>query len=108
MIQMFSDVYKDAYGFRPRWNFHLLSKKELSDWFDTFDKEIERINNENDTREAEGIVKFEYLVKDIQRYCSCDKRKAIKYLMDAENVDGDYGFFEYLNNLPYGYIQKVA
>lgn len=110
MIDSFSDFHKDAYGFRPRWGYNTLTLDELKEQFDTFAEQCERNAIEDDLREKEGIRAFKKLLAEVMGMCSCDVKTAVRYLMDAEDDpyahDGDY--FNFLYDLPYGYVQDAA
>ncbi len=112
MIDSFSDFHKDAYGFRPRWDYGSLSLEELKSHFDSFEDACRQNAIDADLREKAGIKAFKTLLEKIMKMCSCDEKKAVKYLMDAEDdpyiQGGDLDYFNYIYDLPYGYVQGVA
>jgi len=103
MIDMFSDLHKDARGFRPRRDYSVLSLDELQSYFDMFKEECRYNEVIKQEKESNGVKSFEKLVGNVKKMCSCGRSKAIEFLMDAEEVGGDWGFFCYLNDLPHGY-----
>ena len=102
------DMYKDAYGVRPR-------GVDTSTWtLEDFDAEFkllgEIINQEEIARreaEARAIVDFEDRVANLMHTGTCRER-VIAWLMDAEHANGDFEYFCFTQGLPYGYFRKVA
>jgi len=102
------DMYKDAYGVRPR-------GVDTSGWsLEDFDKEFEvlaqAINQEEaerKVREAEAIVQFEDRVLNLM-HTGTNRARVIAWLMDAEGVNGDFEYFCFTQGLPYGYFKEVA
>jgi len=102
------DMYKDAYGVRPR-------GVDTSTWtLEDFDAEFkllgEIINQEEIARreaEARAIVDFEDRVANLMHTSTCRER-VIAWLMDAEHANGDFEYFCFTQGLPYGYFRKVA
>ena len=70
-------------------------------WFDTFQDEIDRSEKIRVAREADAVISFREIVKEVQRTCSCSIVRAVGYLMDAEHANDDWGYFCYCNDLPY-------
>lgn len=106
----YSDMYKDAYGFRPR-------SIDTSTWtLEQFDAEFKRLGaaiedseNQRKADEAEAIIRFEEKVSSLMD-TSKSRQSAIERLMDAEGVNGDYDYLCYKQGLPYGYfnVKEVA
>jgi hypothetical protein len=102
------DMYKDAYGVRPR-------GVDTSGWsLEYFEAEFkilsEAINQEEIQRkesEARAIVKFEDGVANLMHTGTCRER-VIAWLMDAEHANGDHEYFAFTQGLPYGYFRKTA
>jgi hypothetical protein len=105
---MYWDMYKDAYGVRPR-------GMDTSTWtLEDFDAEFkvlgQAIQREEIARraaEAEAIVRFEDRVANLI-HPGTNRERVIAWLMDAEGATGDYEYFCYCVGLPYGYFRKVA
>ena len=102
------DMYKDAYGVRPR-------GVDTSGWsLEYFEAEFkvlgEAINQEEIARkesEARAIVKFEDSVANLM-HTGTNRERVIAWLMDAEGANGDYEYFAFTQGLPYGYFRKSA
>ena len=103
MAAVFRDVYKDAYGVRPRFS--------TADWtIEDFEREFVSLQDTIDynykiEKEAEQVS-----IKDFERFLSnsmskngIDRITALRWVIDGEY---DIGYVEYQYGLPYGYIEK--
>jgi hypothetical protein len=103
------DMYKDAYGVRPR-------GVDTSTWtLADFDAEFqllgEIIKQEDIARnaaETEAIEKFEKHVTDTICMGARNRETALRWIMDASNANGDWEYLCYDLGLPYHYFRKVA
>ena len=103
------DMYKDAYGVRPR-------GIDTSTWTEyAFQVEFEHlalvIESEEIARkeaEAEATAKFEQHVTNTICMGARDRATALRWIMDASQADGDWEYFCFLNGLPYGYFREAA
>ena len=104
----FWDMYKDAYGSRPRgidtteW-----TEEEFMAEFETLGRVIEREEIARKEAEAEAIVTFEDRVLNLM-HTGTNRTRVIAWLMDAEGANGDYEYFCFTQGLPYGYFKEVA
>jgi hypothetical protein len=106
---IFWDMYKDAYGVRPR-------GVDTSTWtLADFDAEFqllgEIIKQEDIARKAaetEAIAKFEQHVTNTICMGARDRETALRWIMDASNANGDWEYLCYDLGLPYQYFRKVA
>jgi hypothetical protein len=102
------DMYKDAYGVRPR-GVDTTSWTE-ADFMAEFDLLAMVINAEDLARkEAEAIAveKFEQHVINTMCMGARDRETALRWIMDASTANGDWEYFCFLNGLPYRYFEKV-
>jgi hypothetical protein len=107
---LFSDLFKDCYGFRPgefqyaRW--YAMSEAELKAAHDLMldDLDIE-IRREAAAHEA-AAVEFEATIASLIATGAGDRETAIRWLADSHEVDGDIGYLEYQLGLLYGYIEE--
>ena len=103
------DMYKDAYGHRPR-------GVDTSTWtLADFDAEfkllgtiIEQENTARKSAEAESIAKFEQHVMNTICMGARNRETALKWIMDASNANGDWEYLCYDLGLPYSYFKQVA
>jgi hypothetical protein len=102
------DMYKDAYGVRPRWID--TTKWTLADFeaeFASLATAIEQAEVERKAAEAEAVVAFEDRVLNLM-HTSTNRERVIAWLMDAEHANGDFEYFAFTQGLPYGYFRKAA
>ena len=102
------DMYKDAYGVRPRgvdtsgWKLEDFDKE-----FEVLAREIEREEIARKESEAKAIVDFEDRVLNLM-HTGTNRERVIAWLMDAEGATGDFEYFCFTQGLPYGYFRKTA
>lgn len=108
---IFSDLHKDVYGFRPR--------SVTFESLEAFDAEYERLVaqlsdqlDEDKIRQDANMVKFAQRVMETMVICNCDQRRAVEIIADAEGELEDYKFYgperlEYTFNLKYGSIKQA-
>jgi hypothetical protein len=111
MACQFWDMYKDAYGFRPRGiSTHLWDESKFNREFDFLQNEI--VKNEQARRAAEeqAAHQFEMRVQSILACGAKDRAMALRWIHEAEGSDGDDEFLCYLVGLPYRYfaVDKAA
>lgn len=98
------DMYKDAYGVRPR-------GIDTSSWteaeFEVLARAINQEEADRKVREAEAIVAFEDRVLNLM-HTGTNRERVIAWLMDAEGANGDHEYFCFTQGLPYGYFRKTA
>lgn len=101
------DMYKDAYGIRPRgidtstWTLEDFEKE-----FTSLGEVIEAEEIQRKASEAEAAKKFEQHVINTICMGARDRETALRWIMDASSAEGDWDYFCYLNGLPYGYFNK--
>jgi len=103
------DMYKDAYGVRPRGVD--TTKWTLADFDAEFKLLGEIIKQEDIARKAaetEAIEKFEQHVINTMCMGARDRETALRWIMDASNANGDWEYLCYDLGLPYHYFRKVA
>jgi hypothetical protein len=102
----FWDMYKDAYGVRPR-------GIDTSAWtLDDFTSEFVALGNaieaseiQRRADEAEAVVKFEDRVANLM-HTGTNRERVIAWLMDAEGANGDFEYFCFTQGLPYRYFAQ--
>jgi len=105
----FWDMYKDAYGVRPR-------GIDTSSWtLDQFEAEFkvlgEAIEAEEKIRvasEQQSVLSFEKRVSDLMFSGAKDRATALRWIHEAEGTMGDDEFLAWTLSLPYGYFRKIA
>jgi hypothetical protein len=102
------DMYKDAYGVRPR-------GIDTSTWtLEQFEAEFADLGRAIDQEEAQrkidevvAITKFEDSVTNLM-HTGTNRERVIAWLMDAEGANGDYEYFCFTQGLPYTYFKELA
>ena len=102
------DMYKDAYGVRPRWiDTTAWTLADFDAEFASLATAIEQAEVERKAAEAEAVVAFEDRVLNLM-HTSTNRERVIAWLMDAEGATGDFEYFAFTQGLPYGYFRKAA
>jgi len=103
------DMYKDAYGVRPR-------GIDTTDWteeqfeaeFVQLGKIIDANYKEQLASEAKAVEQFEAQVASFIESGAKDRATAIRWFHEAEQTNGDEEYLCFCLGLPYGYFRKVA
>ena len=103
------DMYKDAYGVRPR-------GIDTSSWtVETFLKEfaylglvIEREETARVAAEKNAVFSFEKRISDLMYSGAKDRATAMRWIHEAEETQGDDEYLCYTLGLPYQYFRKAA
>jgi hypothetical protein len=103
---IFWDMYKDAYGVRPR-------GVDTSAWDEaTFEAEFNYLQeligkNEQERKiaEHEACHAFEQRMQDLYACGARDRAMALRWIHEAEGSNGDDEFLCYLMGLPYRYFK---
>jgi hypothetical protein len=103
----FWDMYKDAYGVRPR-------GIDTSSWtVEQFEAEFEglsvAIEQESIARkeaEAQASYAFEMRIADLLRSGAKDREMALRWVHEAEGSNGDDEYLCFCVGLPYGYFKE--
>jgi hypothetical protein len=103
------DMYKDAYGVRPR-------GVDTSHWtLADFDAEFEGLGvaidaaeQERKTAEAQATEAFERRVAELLNTGAKDYEMAMRWIHEAEDTRGDNDYLAWTLGLPYQYFRKAA
>ncbi len=106
---MYWDMYKDAYGVRPR-------GIDTSTWtLEQFEAEFEglgvAIEAEEKARvaaEQNAVFSFEKRISDLMFSGAKDRATAMRWIHEAEDTNGDDEYLAWTLSLPYGYFRKAA
>ena len=108
---LYSDLYKDVYGSRPR-NVFFASQAELDADVDFLCKQLDSQLDEEKIIQAANAVKFETRLAEIQALVQDSTREnAFRLLLQAEELDRDFdwydvGVIEHHFNLRYGSLKQ--
>ena len=103
----FWDMYKDAYGVRPRgidttpW-----TEAQFEAEFVSLSKTIESNYKDQLASEAKAIERFEAQVTSFIESGAKTRETAIRWFHEAEQTNGDEEYLCFCLGLPYGYFAK--
>ena len=101
------DMYKDAYGVRPRGvDTSSWSEADFMAEFDLLAIVIDAEEIARKEAEARAIVAFEDRVLNLM-HTGTNRERVIAWLMDAEGANGDYEYFCFTQGLPYRYFANM-
>ena len=105
----FWDMYKDAYGSRPRGiDTSAWTEEEFMAEFETLGRVIEREEIARKESEANASVRFEAQMDSLMQSGAVSRDAALKWIHEAEGSDGDDEYLCFLLGLSYGYFRKAA
>jgi hypothetical protein len=108
MACQFWDMYKDAYGVRPRGiDTSAWDEATFNAEFDHLGAVIEQEEILRKEAEAKAQHDFEMRVLSLLQTGAKDRAMALRWIHEAEGSDGDEDYLCYLIGLPYGYFRKV-
>lgn len=85
---IYSDLYKDVYGCRPRYA-QFASVEEFDEDYNRLAKLLSEKIDEDSIRQAANLEKFKVRVAETMLLCNCDKVRAVEIIAEAEDeVDG--------------------
>ena len=106
---IFWDMYKDAYGVRPRGiSTHLWDEAKFTREFDFLGQVIKDNDAQSRIAEHKAAHAFEMRVQSIMACGAKDREMALRWIHEAEGSNGDNEYLCYLIGLPYRYFAKVA
>jgi len=101
---IFSDLYKDAHGFRPsNHEFYTASPAVKQAIWDNLLMDLEVEVAREKRMQSEAVEEYKRLVKKTIAMGAGNIETAVQWLMQSDDVQGDQDYFKYLHNLPYGF-----
>lgn len=103
---IYSDLHKDAYGFRPRGELAMF--KDIADFDEAWKRAADALEREQryeEEQKQEAIKNFEEEVASNMEYGAATREDAIRWICQARGLhDEDQSALEYAFGLPYGYL----
>ena len=108
---IYSDLYKDVYGSRPRY----AQFESIEEFDEDYEFLVNRLNEQNAQEKIEqeaNMVEFQARVVETMILCNCDRERAIMIIADAEGIDEEefnwYGLesLEYKMGLQFGSLKR--
>jgi len=101
----FWDMYKDAYGVRPRGiDTTLWTEAQFEAEFVSLSKTIESNYKDQLAQEEVAMHEFEMRMQDLLLSGAKDREMAMRWVHEAEGSDGDDEYLCFLLGLPYRYF----
>lgn len=99
------DMYKDAYGVRPRGiDTSTWTLEDFCEEFVTLGNVIEREEIQRKIDQAEAVKRFESQLTSLMATGARTREQAIAWVHDAEGSNGDDEYLCFLLGLPYRYF----
>ena len=108
---IYSDLYKDVYGSRPRFA-QFESVQDFDRDFNRLSKMLSEQLSEKAIRQAANLEKFADRVRDTMTLCNCDKVRALEIIAGAEDEADAYKWYgaerlEWVFDLKFGSIKQL-
>ena len=101
---LYSDMYKDCYGVRPRFDQTAWSLEDYERELASLALQIEMQVAEEEVRHEEAVARFEETVKNALAFGAKDRKQAISWVLENET---DFERFEFREGLPFGYVERA-
>jgi len=103
----FWDMYKDAYGVRPRGvDTSAWTEADFEREFVQLSRTIEQESIARKEAEDKAMIAFEMRVQGLMMSGAKSYEMAMRWVHEAEGSDGDDEYLCFLVGLPYGYFRK--
>ncbi len=86
-IQVYSDYHKDAYGFRPRYNYSDYTLEQLVADFERFGKVFDENQRQAEIEQKRNLEAFESRIASTIQLGANDRQTALKWICDGDEVD---------------------
>ena len=108
MACQYWDMYKDAYGVRPRGiDTSTWTEADFENEFASLGSVIEREEADRKVAEAKAMHDFEMRMQTLMMTGARDRATALRWIHEAEDTGGDDEYLCYTLGLPYRYfVQK--
>ena len=101
----FSDLHKEVYGFRPRWDVSHWTLQDFDNEMARLRIELVEVRKQEEEAEQAAIVLLEKNITHLIGLGASDREAAIRWLDEAENANGDRQYLAYCLGVPYNYFQ---
>ena len=105
---IYSDMHKDAYGFRPRFDYNTWTLEKFNAEFKLMGRIIEDDNKVKQENQAQAAHDFEMRVLSLLQTGAKDRAMAVRWIHEAEGSNGDNEYLCFLLGLPYSYFKKTG
>lgn len=102
----YSDFHKEAFGFRPRWDYSAMTLADFDREFEFLAQECKRNAELRAEAEAAAAVRLEHRILSLLESGAKSRAMALRWLDEAEGTNGDVDFLCFLLGVDYGYIKQ--
>lgn len=89
--QIWSDLHKDAYGYRPRADMSHMSANELDQLWDFACFDLQTAMTRERREQEDALARFQNRLRFIQsEYGAKDQEQAMRWIAQAEGCEDDY------------------
>ena len=106
--EIYSDMHKDAYGFRPRFDYSGWTLDKFNSQFELMGRIIEADNKVEKENQEKSAHDFEMRVLSLLQTGAKDRAMAVRWIHEAEGSNGDNEYLCFLLGLPYSYFKKTG
>ena len=106
--EIYSDMHKDAYGFRPRFDYSGWTLDKFNLQFELMGQIIEADNKVEKENQEKSAHDFEMRVLSLLQTGAKDRAMAVRWIHEAEGSNGDNEYLCFLLGLPYSYFKKTG
>ena len=106
--EIYSDMHKDAYGFRPRFDYSTWTLDKFNSQFELMGQIIEADNKVEKENQEKSAHDFEMRVLSLLQTGAKDRTMAVRWIHEAEGSNGDNEYLCFLLGLPYSYFRKTG
>ena len=106
--EIYSDMHKDAYGFRPRFDYSGWTLDKFNSQFELMGQIIEADNKVEKENQEKSAHDFEMRVLSLLQTGAKDRAMAVRWIHEAEGSNGDDEYLCFLLGLSYGYFKKTG
>ena len=103
----YSDFHKEAFGFRPRWDYSGMTLADFDREFEYLAQECKRNAELRAEAEAAAAVRLEQRILSLLECGAKSRAMALRWLDEAEGTRGDVDFLCYCLGVDYGYIKQT-
>ena len=105
----FWDMYKDAYGVRPRGvDTSFWTLEQFEEEFVILGQAIDREETARKIAESQAVELFERRVAELLNTGAQNYDMAMRWIHEAEDTQGDNDYLAWTLGLPYQYFRKAA
>ena len=106
--EIYSDMHKDAYGFRPRFDYSGWTLDKFNSQVELMGQIIEADNKVEKENQEKSAHDFEMRVLSLLQTGAKDRAMAVRWIHEAEGSNGDNEYLCFLLGLPYSYFKKTG